>query len=88
MSFYGTGPQDWVELDPERVAADRVAALIEAIDDHRAALEALLGAAFEIDLEGAGTANLVVGEAPRYRAEVLSSGRLCVTSLADAHRLL
>ncbi len=87
MSFIGTGPQDWPELDLEEVEFDSLARVVGLVEQHRRALTEELGATFEVVAVAPNRLELLIDGRVVMRAQSTRDERLIVTRL-DAGGLL
>ena len=83
MSFIGAGNQDWVELDMDLFDRQRLSRLKTMLEEERASVAESVGTEFEVEIDDAGTAYLLVDGKRRYRAEVNSNDRLMLTGILD-----
>ncbi len=83
MSFFGTGGEDWVELDVDLFDRERLGELRRWLDDAAPRLEAWLGSDYDIDIDAVGHAVVFVGNQPRYRVEIGNAGRVVFTAIPD-----
>jgi len=75
------GIEEYVDLDIEEFQRRSTDRLLGLIDRHRAAIEADLGAPFEVMVRGVRV-ELRVGERPVYTATTTASGRLLLTDIS------
>ncbi len=83
MSFFGTGGEDWVELDFDLFERSNATRLQAALVDQQSQVAAALGFDFEVDTADDGVVYIVVDGLRRYRAEIGPSGRLIFTGIPD-----
>ena len=83
MSFFGTGGEDWVELDVDLFDRERLGELRDWLDDASPRLEQWLGSDYDIDIDGFGHAVISVGGRPRYEVEIERGRRVIFTAILD-----
>ncbi|MEM7337801.1 MAG: hypothetical protein AAF467_04075 [Actinomycetota bacterium] len=83
MSFFGTGGEDWVELDFDLFERDRRAQLQTLLVDGHDNVAAAIGTDFDVDVTDDGFVFIVIGGRRRYRAEVSYGQRLVFTGILD-----
>ncbi len=81
MSFFGTGGEDWVELDVDQVEFEGSASLRDALSDNYDEITKTVGASIEARFIDDGLALLIADGEVRYRAGLNRDGRLVLTSI-------
>ncbi|MCP5025310.1 MAG: hypothetical protein GY929_03410 [Actinomycetia bacterium] len=81
MSFIGSGPEDWPELDLEEVELDSLARVVGLVEQHRPALTEELGGSFEVVAVAPNRLEIIIGGEPVMRAQSTRDERLIVTRL-------
>ncbi len=83
MAFIELGGDDWLGIDIDQVTrVDHAAELEEALVENRAAVEAVIGAEYDIEVDG-GKVLVVVNTSRWFEVEVDRSGRLILTGNLD-----
>lgn len=84
MSFFGVGPDDWVDqdgLNRDDAPADR---LVAALADDYERVRSALGFDFQVEVGSDGGVYAVAGDRRRFRAEIDAGGRLLFTGVLGA----
>ncbi|MCP3855905.1 MAG: hypothetical protein GY745_13700 [Actinomycetia bacterium] len=81
MSFIGSGPQDWPELDLEEVELESLARVVGLVEQYRRVLTEELGGPFEVVAVAPNRLELIVDGEPVMRAQSTRDGRLIVARL-------
>lgn len=83
MTFPGLGDQDWAELDFVLFETGQDQNLAALLDASAGKIAELIGPDYQLEPSEDGTARLLVGDQPRFHAEVNASGRLVLTVVPD-----
>lgn len=83
MSFFGTGDEDWVELDLDLFERAQSSRLHTVLIDNYDEVARTVGFDFEVETADDGLVFIVVGGRRRYRAEVGRNDRLVFTGILD-----
>ncbi len=83
MSFFGTGGEDWVELDLDLFDRKRASDMERWLETHRPRLEEWLGTGYDIETDDDGKTFLVVGDRRRFRVDFGNDDRMIFTSMFD-----